>query len=88
MEVRAQLLPGQGAKEYRLAVVAGLTYRLAVMSIQQIEDAIKSLSTAEIEALRAWIEDYLEDEREVSDEFAASIERGKRDIAEGHTRNG
>lgn len=58
------------------------------MSIQQIEDAIKTLSTTEIKALRAWIEDYLEDEREVNAEFAASIERGKRDIAEGRTRNG
>ena len=58
------------------------------MSIQQIEEAIKGLSTAEVEALRAWIEEYLEDEREVSTEFAASIESGKRDIAEGRTRIG
>ena len=58
------------------------------MSIQQIEEAIKGLSTAEIEVLRAWIEEYLEDEREVTPEFAASIERGKRDIADGRTRAG
>ena len=36
------------------------------MSIQQIEEAIKGLSRAEIEELRAWIEDYLEDEREAA----------------------
>ena len=58
------------------------------MSIQQIEEAIKGLSTAEIEVLRAWIEEYLEDEREVTAEFTASIERGKRDISEGRTRIG
>ena len=58
------------------------------MSIQQIEEAIKGLSTAEIEVLRAWIEEYLEDEREVTPDFAASIERGKRDIADGRTRAG
>jgi hypothetical protein len=58
------------------------------MSIQQIEEVIKGLPTEEIEMLRAWIEEYLEDEREVSPEFAASIDRGRRDIAEGHTRVG
>jgi hypothetical protein len=76
------------AVQYRLADAAVLTYRFAVMSIQQIEEAIKTLSTTEIETLRAWIEDYIEDEREVNAEFVASIERGKRDIAEGRTRNG
>jgi hypothetical protein len=58
------------------------------MSIQQIEEAIKGLPTDEIETLRAWLEEYLEDEREVTPEFAASIERGRRDIAKGHTRIG
>ena len=58
------------------------------MSIQQIEEAIKELSVDEIAALRAWIEEYLEDERELTDEFTASIERGKRDLAAGQTRVG
>ena len=56
------------------------------MSIQQIAEAIKELSIDEIAALRAWIEEYLEDERELTDEFTASIERGKRDLAAGRTR--
>jgi hypothetical protein len=58
------------------------------MSIQQIEEAIKGLPTDEIEMLRAWIEEYLEDEREITKDFAASIERGRRDIAEGRIRIG
>ena len=58
------------------------------MSIQQIAEAIKELSIDEIAALRAWIEEYLEDEREWTDEFTASIERGKRDLAAGRTRVG
>ena len=58
------------------------------MSIQQIAEAIKELSIDEIAALRAWIEEYLEDERELTDEFTASIERGKRDLAAGRTRVG
>jgi hypothetical protein len=58
------------------------------MSIQQLEEAIKELPTDEIETLRAWIDEYLEDERNISPEFAASIERGRRDLAEGRFRVG
>jgi hypothetical protein len=56
------------------------------MSIQEIEKAIKGLPREKIEELQIWIQDYLEDERQLTDEFQASIERGKRDIAEGRTR--
>jgi hypothetical protein len=38
------------------------------------------------EELRNWLEDYLEDQLEVIEEFAASIERGKKDIAGGNIR--
>jgi hypothetical protein len=55
-------------------------------TVQEIESAIRKLPRAEIEALQAWIQDYLEDEKEFTKEFQASIERGKRDIAEGRTR--
>ena len=56
------------------------------MSVQEIEQVIKGLSRTEIEQLQAWIRDYLEDELEFTEEFQTSIERGKRDIAEGRTR--
>jgi len=36
--------------------------------------------------IQGWLEDMLEDELEFTDEFKASIERGKRDLAEGHVR--
>lgn len=48
--------------------------------------AIQGLPRTEVERLREWIENFLEDQLEVSDEFAASIERGKKDIAEGSIR--
>ena len=56
------------------------------MSIQEIEKVIQSLSRQEIEELQGWIQDYLEDERELTDEFKASIERGRQDIAQGRLR--
>jgi hypothetical protein len=54
--------------------------------VQEIEQAIRRLPRTEIERLRNWIEDYLEDQLELSDEFNAKIEQGKRDIAEGKMR--
>jgi hypothetical protein len=54
--------------------------------VQEIERAIRSLPRTEVERLHDWIEDYLEDQLEVSDEFHAKIDRGKRDIAAQHVR--
>jgi hypothetical protein len=56
------------------------------MSIQEIEKAIQGMSRQEVEELQGWIQDYLEDERELTDEFKASIERGRQDIAGGRVR--
>jgi predicted transcriptional regulator len=55
-------------------------------NVQEIEQAIRTLPRPEVEQLRNWIEDYLEDQLELSEEFKAKIEQGKRDIAEGHVR--
>lgn len=44
------------------------------------------LSVVERHALRDWLDDILECELELTDEFKAEIERAKREIAEGHGR--
>jgi hypothetical protein len=54
--------------------------------VQEIEQAIQTLPREEVERLREWIENYLEDQWEVSDGFAARIERGKKDIEAGKIR--
>ena len=54
--------------------------------VLEIEQAIQGLPRAEVERLLEWIENFLEDQLKVSDEFAASIERGKKDVAEGNIR--
>ena len=59
---------------------------LPIMSIQEIEKVIQGLSRQEVEELQGWIQDYLEDERELTDEFKASIQRGREDIAQGRVR--
>ena len=54
--------------------------------VQEIEQAIRMLPRRQIEQIRDWIENFLEDQFELTDEFKASIERGKTDIAAGNTR--
>lgn len=55
-------------------------------TLEQIEDQVMRLSTAEKEALRDWLENILEDELEMTDEFKAKIERGEQDLSEGRVR--
>ena len=66
----------------------GQTAILGPMSsdVQEIEQAIRTLPRREIEQLREWIENFFDDQREFTDECAASIDSGKKDIAEGNVR--
>lgn len=52
-------------------------------TVQEIESAIPRLTRAEVEELRAWIEDYLEDQLELTDEVKASLDQSRREIAGG-----
>ena len=54
--------------------------------VYEIEQAIRTLPRGQIEHLRDWIENLLEDQFEPTAEFKASIERGKADIAAGRMR--
>jgi hypothetical protein len=54
--------------------------------VQEIEQAIRSLPRPEVEQLREWLENFLEDQLELTNEFEASIERGKSDITESNMR--
>ncbi len=52
-------------------------------TVQGIEAAIPKLSCAEIERIRAWIDDYLEEQLELTDEAKAKLDQSRREIAEG-----
>ena len=53
-------------------------------TIQEIGAAIPRLSRGELEALRDWIDDLLENQLEISDEVKAKIERSRAEIAAGN----
>ena len=56
-------------------------------TVAEIEAAITKLNLNETEAIREWLEQWIEDQREMTPEFLASIERGKADLAEGRARS-
>lgn len=55
-------------------------------TVPEIETAISRLPLEQAQEVSEWLEQWLEDQRELSPEFVASIERGKADIAAGRTR--
>ena len=55
-------------------------------TVAEIESAITRLSPGDVEEVREWLEQWLEDQREMTPEFLASIERGKADLTEGRAR--
>ena len=52
-------------------------------TIHEIEAAIPRLRREEIEALRAWIDEYLEDQLELTDEVKRRLDQSRREIADG-----
>jgi hypothetical protein len=59
-------------------------YFASMSSVQEIEAVIPKLSRAEIEEVRAWIDDFLEDQLELTDEVKTKLEQSRREIAEGN----
>jgi len=51
--------------------------------VEQIQQQIQKLSQEEMEQVRQWLEDFIEDQLELTDEFKAKIEQSERDRAAG-----
>ncbi|HRI15827.1 MAG TPA: hypothetical protein PLX89_22750 [Verrucomicrobiota bacterium] len=52
-------------------------------TVQEVEEAIGRLSAAEIQEVADWLENFLEDQKELTPEFAESIRRGEAEIESG-----
>jgi hypothetical protein len=50
---------------------------------KEIREAIPKLSRKEIEEIRDWIDDYLEDQLELTDDVKAKLDQSRREIAAG-----
>jgi hypothetical protein len=54
--------------------------------LEQVLEQVKRMSPAEQEALRDWLENLLEDQLQLKDEFKARIELANKNVAEGRYR--
>lgn len=52
-------------------------------TVQEIESAIQRLSKAEMEEIHEWLENFLEDQLVMKEEFKARIEKSEREMKEG-----
>ena len=52
-------------------------------TVKEIQAAIPNLSREEIEQIRTWIDDYLEDQLELTDNVKAKLDQSRREIASG-----
>ena len=52
-------------------------------SVREIESALAKLTLDEKQAIRDWLDDVIEDQLEVNDEFKAKVQRAKQEIADG-----
>ena len=73
--------PGLGPEQQLTEV------RRLIESVQEEEAReARTFARANVAALQEWLEQRQEDEREMTPEFLASIERGKADLDEGRHR--
>jgi hypothetical protein len=54
-----------------------------VSTVKEIQAAIPTLSREEIEQIRTWIDNYLEDQLELTDDVKAKLDQSRREIAAG-----
>jgi hypothetical protein len=54
-----------------------------VSTVKEIQEAIPRLSRKEIEKVRDWIENYLEDQLDLTEEVKAKLEQSRQEIAAG-----
>jgi hypothetical protein len=52
-----------------------------VSTVKEIQAAIPNLSREEVEHIRQWIDDYLEDRLELSDEVKTKLDQSRAEIA-------
>jgi hypothetical protein len=55
-------------------------------TLEQVESDVRMLPLEKQEELRDWLENLLEDQLALTDEFKAKIERGEKDLREGRSR--
>ena len=50
-------------------------------NVQEIESALAKLPLADLQSVRDWLEDFIEDQMEVDENFKAKVDRARQEIA-------
>lgn len=56
---------------------------MGMSSAKEIEAALTRLSLEDLQTVRDWLDDFIEDQLEVSDEFKTKIQRARQEVADG-----
>ena len=56
---------------------------MTMSTVQEIEAVLPKLTRAEIEEVRAWIDDFLEDQLDLTEAVKAKLDQSRREIAAG-----
>ena len=56
---------------------------MQMSSVKEIESALTELPLEELEAVRNWLDDFIEDRMEVGEEFKTKIQRAQQELADG-----
>ena len=54
-------------------------------TVQEIEEAIPKLSRQELAKLKEWLDDFFEDQLELTDEVKAALDKSRAEIASGNS---
>jgi hypothetical protein len=54
-------------------------YCVGVSTVKEVQEALPKLSRQEIEAIRDWIDEYLEDHLELTEEVKAKLDQSRRE---------
>jgi hypothetical protein len=60
-----------------------IRYWMEMSSVKEIETALARLTLVDLQAVRDWLDDFIDDQMEVSVEFKAKVQRAKQEIANG-----
>ena len=60
----------------------------ALCTAKEIQEAIPKLSREELQQIREWIDDYLEDHLELTDEVKAKLDQSRAEMPPANTRSG
>jgi hypothetical protein len=77
--------PWSGARNLAFSEATGYD-RHQMSTVTEIEAAIPRLSPKELEELKAWFDDFYEDQLQLTDEVKQKLDQGREEIRQGNFR--